>query len=408
MTRAAAIALLFILAGLAQAGEETIILPEVEVRSGPSAVDAYYVTGKLRAGERVDVKGEPANGYLKIAPPADSYSLIKKSDVQPQNNGTGVVITDRAQTIMGGLTSNFNVLGANLPRESIVTILGEQSIGSVAYFRIVPLNEHRYIPVAAVRRSEIIQTSGTAPGLTGPDRSVPAMSPEVAGKVQAAEQAYRKAEATGSWDEVYKMYKDLEQCPSHEARMTAWNRLEFIKRKMNNPVPAAPAAPVARTGFRDNVAPAAPARFGPNPPTASLPMQPRSSYTYATEGSSPARLAPIPQGPPPPAGEVFRPAPTAGPSQAKYIPPPAANAGQVAQASGTAMMGRLVRSSKTDINGRPLYALLDSQNQIKCYVGGPNLERHVEQNVQVQGEGLVYQAFLRNNLLVATDVRPLN
>jgi hypothetical protein len=69
------------------------------------------------------------------------------------------------------------------------------------------------------------------------------------------------------------------------------------------------------------------------------------------------------------------------------------------------MVGRLVRSSKTDINGKPLYALLDSQNQLKCYVSGMNLERFLEQNVIVEGDGLIYHAYLRDNVLRATDVK---
>jgi hypothetical protein len=221
------------------------------------------------------------------------------------------------------------------------------------------------------------------------------MSPEVAAKMQAAEQAYRKAEATGEWSEAYRLYKELEQCPNHEARMAAWSRRYFIEQKMAGGRTVAPAAPVSRTGFRDNVAPAAPARFGSSPPAA-LPNRPRSSYTYATD-SAPTRLTPIPLSPTPPGSSA---------SQAKYIPPPAAPA-----PGSTLLMGKLVRSSQTDINGKPLYLLVDSQGQVKCYVAplaGQTLERFLQQNVQVQGDGLVYQAYLRNNLVVASDVRPLN
>jgi|GEM_PF-6394872 len=410
MTRVAALILLLMMTGVCLAGEETVLLPEVEVRSGPSTSPLYYVTGKLRAGERVEVKGEPENGFLKIAPPSGSYSLILKKDVQMQGGGTAQVVTDGAVTVMGGYTSTYNVRGTTLARGSVVTILGSESVnspaGPIEYYKIVPQNEYRYIPVAAVRRqADIVQTSGTGTGfgLSEPDRGGPAMSPELAAKIQAAEQAYRRAEATGDWSEPLRLYKELEQCPSHEARMTAWNRLEFIKRKLNAP---GGAGPVARAGFRDEITPASAVRGGKPPAAAQL--QPRSSYTYATDGAQPQRIAPIAQGPPPPASQAFRPAPTAQatsqPNQSKYIPPPASSA----NLGGTVLMGRLVRSSKTDINGRPLYALLDSQNQIKCYVGGQNLERFVEQNVQVQGDGLVYQAFLRNNLLVASDVRPLN
>lgn len=373
---------LSLLSASVRAAEEVIVAPEVEVRSGPSTSPLYYPTGKLRAGDRVQVVGEPENGFLKIVPPAGSFSLILKRDVQQLQPGSGQVIAEQAMTVMGGLTPNYNVRGTLLPRGTIVTILGSETIhtaqGPVEYYKIVPINEYRYIPASAVRRGADSTAAARAGG--------PAIPPEWAAKVQAAEEAYRRGEATGEWSEALRLYQELQQSPNHEVRLTAWNRLEFIKQKL-----AQGGSPIVPAGFRDNIGPGGTSR-----------STPRSSYTYAPDdGRS------FPSAPPATPGS-WQSTPSARapstPNQSQYAPSTA----KAAPSAPTVMVGRLVRSSKTDINGKPLYALLDSQNQLKCYVSGMNLERFLEQNVIVEGDGLVYHAYLRNNVLRVTDVKLMN
>lgn len=388
----------------AGAAEETIVVPEVEVRSGPSHSPLFYPTGKLRAGDRVQVVGEPENGFLKIVPPPGSFSLIHKRDVQLLNPSSGQVVAEQAMTVMGGLTPTYNVRGTFLPRGTVVTILGSETVhtaqGPVEYWKIVPINEYRYIPTSAVRRSTdpaaVPQPStGSAGSGTNPP-GVP-LSPEIAAQLQAAEEAYRRGEATGDWSEALRLYKELERSPSHEARLTAWNRIEFIKRRLA----AQGTGPVVPAGFRDSIGPGGSSRFAP--PGS---FQPRSSYTFAPDDGTSQRFTP-PSAPPKPApsasqpGKPPAPAVSAPPKQTQYGPASPTPAGP------TVLVGRLVRSSKTDINGKPLYALVDSQNQLKCYVGGMNLDRFLEQNVVVEGDGLVYHAYLRNHILRATEVKPL-
>lgn len=367
-----------LLSASVRAAEEVIVVPEVEVRSGPSVSPLYYPTGKLRAGDRVQVVGEPENGFLKIVPPAGSFSLILKRDVQLLNAGSGQVIAEQAMTVMGGLTPTYNVRGTHLPRGTVVTILGSETIhtaqGPVEYYKIVPINEYRYIPATAVRRG-----ADPAAARTGGS----AIPPEWAPKVQAAEEAYRRGEATGDWSEALRLYQELQQSPNHEVRLTAWNRIEFIKQKL-----AQGGSPIVPAGFRDNIGPGGTSR-----------STPRSSYTYAPDDGRSFPSAP------PAAPGSWQGAPSARPpstpNQSQYAPSTA----KAAPSTPTVMVGRLVRSSKTDINGKPLYALLDSQNQLKCYVSGMNLERFLEQNVIVEGDGLIYHAYLRNNVLRATDVK---
>jgi hypothetical protein len=260
-----------------------------------------------------------------------------------------------------------------------VTILGSETIhtaqGPVEYYKIVPINEYRYIPAAAVRRGAD-PAAAARPGGS-------AIPPEWAAKVQAAEEAYRRGEATGDWSEALRLYQELQQSPNHEVRLTAWNRIEFIKQKL-----AQGGSPIVPAGFRDNIGPGGTSR-----------STPRSSYTYAPDDGRSFPSAP------PAAPGSWQGAPSARPpstpNQSQYAPSTA----KAAPSTPTVMVGRLVRSSKTDINGKPLYALLDSQNQLKCYVSGMNLERFLEQNVIVEGDGLIYHAYLRDNVLRATDVK---
>ncbi|MCS6976447.1 MAG: SH3 domain-containing protein [Gemmatales bacterium] len=391
----AIIALSFaVLLPTAWSAEETIVVPEVEVRSGPSASALFYPTGKLRAGDRVQVVGEPENGYLKIVPPPGSFSLVLKKDVHLLNANSGQIVAEQAMTVMGGLTPTYNVRGTYLPRGTVVTVLGSETIhtaqGPVEYYKIVPINEYRYIPASAVRRT----SDGGSASQPGAER----ISPDIAAKLQAAEEAYRRGEATGDYSEALRLYQELQQSPSHEVRLAAWNRIEFIKQK----IAGTASGPVIPAGFRDNIGPGGSSRSG-----GSGPMQPRSSYTYAPDDGRSFRTPPNAPGSwqsAPSASQMPRtPAPTT-PNQSQYAP----TNPKPAPSTPTVLVGRLVRSSKTDINGKPLYALVDSQNQIKCYVSGTNLERFLEQNVVVEGDGLIYHAYLRNNVLRATEVKLLN
>jgi hypothetical protein len=374
MKRIAPVLLILSMVSVALGGEAIIAVPEVEVRSGPSP--AFYATGKLRQGDRVDVVGEPQSGYLKIAPPAGSFSLILKTSVDARAGNVGVVIVDGAETLVGGSAGTPNVRGTRLERGSGVKILGEVTLpggpAPLSYYQITPLNEVRYIPADAIRKQEIIQTSGSSGGQASH------LSPEVAGLKQRAELAYQQAETTGDWTAARQLYEELAKCPDHDCRMEAWNRLEYIRKRM--------AYPAARR---------------PQPPS----MRASSSYTYATDNrsSSAGRLAPTPQPPVAPASRS-RPNVDANTSQARYVP-------ESPTAKGPAMyVGRLVRSSRTDPGGRPLYMLIDSMGGLRCYVmpgPGKSLEGWLERSVEIQGEGLTYRADLRGNVVTATDIRPL-
>ena len=265
-------------AGPAPAQEAVVTAAEVEVRSYPGSLPAY-VTGKLRRGDRVQVLGTQA-GYVQIAPPPGSFSLIAKESVllNPGAANTATVRVEGAETLVGGsATNDVSIRGAKLPQGYIVTVLGEVTLttpqGPVAYYKIAPEKEVRYVPADAVQPLNSAGTSAStppaapaAPPLAEPVKAAPAGAQEPVALMRMADEAYRQAESTGNWGEAKRLYEELARSPSHEARMLAWNRLEFIRQRAQAaPAPAAPppsaarAAPPATPGRPPAGAPTRPA-----------------------------------------------------------------------------------------------------------------------------------------------------
>ena len=79
--------------------EMAIIVPEVEVRSGPTK--EYFPTSKLRQGERVQVLRESKDqpGWLAIKPPPGSFSWINAKYVKQVDQRTGYVEGDGGQAV---------------------------------------------------------------------------------------------------------------------------------------------------------------------------------------------------------------------------------------------------------------------------------------------------------------------
>src|SRR5262245_10965828 len=84
-----------VLAATARAQETpqqmTVSVPEVEVRSGPSA--QFYPTAKLALGATVEpVPGKEKEGWLAIKPPPGSFGWINARFIKQLNANTGVVV----------------------------------------------------------------------------------------------------------------------------------------------------------------------------------------------------------------------------------------------------------------------------------------------------------------------------
>jgi len=166
------------------AGDQAIVVPEVEVRSGPSMQS--YATSKLHSGDRVRVIDSKTEGWLGIKPPPGSYSWINARHVNPDSNSsTATVIVPSADVLIGSqlVKEMPNHRGATLPQGTILTLLKDQRPDGRSdvmpatgpdgvYYAIVPaIDELRWIPAIAVQPSPPATSSSAPPigaGSTAP------------------------------------------------------------------------------------------------------------------------------------------------------------------------------------------------------------------------------------------------
>jgi uncharacterized protein YgiM (DUF1202 family) len=134
------------------------------VRSGPSL--SYYPTNKLRRGEVVEVVGEERDGWLKIAPPPDSFSWVQLKHVEKQKESVWVVNETSTKPLIGStvVSSKPNVEGPPLARGTLLRGLNKTMPDQgETWLRIVPhVSEVRYISVHDVQRIEVADASAPA------------------------------------------------------------------------------------------------------------------------------------------------------------------------------------------------------------------------------------------------------
>ncbi len=409
----ASLAILMMLTLPVRAGEEAILARDVEVRAGPSP--RFPPTGRLQAGDRVDVLGAEGE-FLRITPPEGDFSLVPREAVKLQGE-TGIIVQDDTESQAAGTDGKATqVRGARLPRGALVTIVGEALDSD--FYRIRPhVSESRYIPASAVRKQELVRAGGDGLELVESGDPVEAM-------VQQADVAYRSAESTGDWESPKKLYEELARCPRHDARMLAWNRLEFIRTKSRSPsnvqTPIAPASAVTRTpgsltsapvratersprapgGWRDDRVPGRPGPAAaiqrPEPVHDATAPRAGSSYTYATD-QGPGRKA---------WGPVGVPAAPAAPASRIAE---STDVSRTGVGSSATLTGRLHRARQT-ADGKPLYYLEGSQGELRCYAtaaAGLNLDAFLERVVELRGTSYVYRGDLRGWHLSAVQITPL-
>jgi hypothetical protein len=408
---AAALILIPTLSGFAFAdepGAAQVVAPvvaQVEVRGGPSPV--FPVTGTLRAGERVTIHGMEGD-YLKITPPEDASSLIPIEYVKRQGDA-GIVEKEGAESLMAGADGKAtNVRASRPPQGAQLVILGELELDGQKFYRIRPhVGEFRYIPASAVKPQSSAPAAGASPAAAQGNDSVEAL-------LRQAEAAYRDAENGGDWETARRLYEELAKCPQHDARMLAWNRLEFIRRRAQGGSSTAPAAAASRppgerptaypasrpatgqaaatpTGRRDRPAPVAAIR---RPVPVSSAPRAGSTYTYATD-----------QGPGQPVPQSTW-APTT-PGASSGSPRPAAEAPADTGTPAT-VVGKLNQARQT-ADGKPLYYLEGSQGELRCYVTPAatlRLDGFINQIVELRGSSYAYRGDLRGWHLTAVQVTP--
>jgi hypothetical protein len=358
MRRLIPLIMLLVAAERVQAQEYDAIVRarEIEVRSGPSA--KYYATGKLRYGDKVRVKATHGD-YLSIAPPADAFSLVAKSSVRTLPGREGVIQIEAADTYQGStLVGDCNVRGTRLAQGAQVTILEEVTVptasGQAPFYKIVPLSESRYIPADAIRdTSAVVPAGGPAPARPGGVQQASAPGDQIGAWLNRADIAYKKGDATGDWTEAKRLYEEISRSDNHEARIVAWNRLSYIRKK-------------------------SPALFA-----AASPAAPPPAVTSGTSG--------------------FRPSVPANPTPA----PPAPAISASPATSRVASPGWLRRVGVRQ-QGQPPYYVADAQGKVLFHVApatGADLEPYVDQKIEITGGPMVFRQDLRSNYMLAVSAR---
>ncbi len=435
MRRVSIFVLLLLVTGRAAAKMAVICVKEVEVRSGPSA--EYYPTGKLVEGDKVEIRGEQ-NGYLAITPPRGSFGLIPKERVERKPGDIHVVNADGVPVLIGStVSSRHNATQVTLNRGAMVQLLGEVELVAelgrkVVYYQIEPAEEVRYIPASAIREAANRRPVASGPPpLTEPGSAVPpAAGIASATALRQADAAYQK----GDWAEAKRLYEPFTKSADYEARMTALNRLEFIRQRMQTSPPVvthstpSTSSPVSRPKPAPAPTPKSSPPAKPTPAPPSKTFRATSSYTYVEDSKS-ARLVPMatqpvaPALPAAPPKEPPRPVETSKPvADSKPVdeprvatptlnsevkaPPPAPVPAERLQSSGP---GRLRRAYQPD-GGRPLYFLEDGFGRLRYYVSPPEkleLDAYVNQLVELWSEPPIYRGDLRGDHLTAVRVEPL-
>ena len=172
---------------------------EAEVRAGPNENPQLYVTNRLRRGTPVQVVEELGNGWLKIKPPAGSFSWINTRFVEQvaPNQPNWMVIGHpdvRVPVVVGTDTKKdvpSQIEGSRLSRGAQVTGLGPARVDDEGAWLPIepPPGEFRYLRGDAVTRSD-----GTAP--PGPPVAAAKVTP-VANASGSSGAAITEAEALG-------------------------------------------------------------------------------------------------------------------------------------------------------------------------------------------------------------------
>lgn len=164
---------LAVLAGLCGVGpalaqsypqEMSIVVPKVEVRSGPS--QKFYATSELYQNDRIIVVGECKDqpGWLEIKPPPGSFSWIDAKHVKQANPHIGVVQVESAPVLVGSSLLNRKPDVEKAPGFAagyLVTVVDKPLVtDGVTWLPIQPHpKEVRYVPAEAVRPAQVASNS---------------------------------------------------------------------------------------------------------------------------------------------------------------------------------------------------------------------------------------------------------
>jgi SH3-like domain-containing protein len=346
---------------------------DAEVRAGPNENPQLYVTNRLQRGTAVEVVEELGNGWLKIRPPAGSFSWINTRFVEQvaPNQPNWMVISHpdvRVPVIVGTdfkkeVTSQIE--GCRLARGAQVTSHGPARVDDEGTWLPIdpPAGEFRYIRAADVARNGVTPpapaptTSSAGPAGAPPVPPLPATATEA----EALWMRARQAEVSGFTAEAVDLYgrtAAAAQANNPELARQARDRADWLSKK----VAAAP----------------------------------HSTFTPAPLPPGDIRLTAMPAAPP----NVQLAGPVAVQTTTSYPQPPAAPG---VTATGP---GRLRRAGRC-LEGRTTYVLESAQGRPMYYVTpeqGVDLEPHVNHIVELFGTA-AYSGELRANYMRAGRVQ---
>jgi hypothetical protein len=362
----------------------TVIVPEVEVRSGPSP--EYYSTSKLRRGDTVQVVREENKSWLAIKPPLpDSFSWINIKHVQ-QSGPAAVVLTDGAPVRVGSRLRNEppTVEWTKLGVGTQLIVIGQPQIASDGtWLPITPApSEVRFVPAEGVRPSSSLQQiAATPPGATPAPQPAPASATTAAtpllARAELAERAGKLAEAQGLYEELAREV----MASNHDLAVHYLNRSQLLRNSQLATGKERPAPMPTASSGQAVLASAPRPRGGVG-----------SQYCYVPDGWQPVRLIPPPSGTVPP--------PT-GPTSQSYSP---AQAAPVGQWYGP---GRLYRTAFF-VEGKQTYGLEPVNGGQRLYVtagGDLKLDPWVEKRIYLFGP-VRYHGELRTYHMTAAQVVP--
>jgi hypothetical protein len=376
-------ALLLVLAvtAHAQSGayDATVTVPDVEVRSGPSADAKLYATGRLRQGDWVKVVKEADGGWLAIQPPPGSVSWVNSRFVQ-QTGQSALILGDDVPArigVMGRVDAagfqQATVQGAKLQRGTQVVLLGEAVVAEGgSWWPIQPAPaEARYIPPGTAQAA--VRTVASASPASATRVPEPVEAPVNDPLWQQAQQA----EQAGNLAEAERLYMQLaRQTTDHDLSLRCHNRVHFLREGNRGSVPAGYEAGRPTEASYPNTSGA---RL--------LPM------TTGTAGTSGAPLAPGTS------SYTFKPLPVGQAPAVGFGPSPVQVSGM--QASGR---GELRRAGFY-LDNRLTYVLMAKDRPPLYVTALPqlNLEPYVGRMIELYGP-VIYRGDIKQNYMTAAQV----
>lgn len=228
----------------------TIRVPTAEVRGGRSEI--FPITGTLRQGQAVRIKGEEG-GFCAIIPPAGSSSWIEDHAVKPIES-PGARRPDKAYVLLDGVQVRLGSDRSPTPlpyetvklsRGTIVRIIGDKAFAEgKEWWRIQPPpDEVRYVAKDSLNQQTSTVVASSPVGTGAPLQPAPTAQTTnpLWAQAQAAEQAHDYAKA----ELLYKQLAGEMAQPNgdHDLAIRCYNRIEQLSRAQTTNWPARQQAP---------------------------------------------------------------------------------------------------------------------------------------------------------------------